>query len=92
MNATTGSIVYRERPGLAGQYGASPVIAGGHLYLLSVRGELTVVQCGDPFQVVHQTHLMTPVSATPAMDRNSLYVRTDEAFLSFRQTDAQRKP
>ena len=84
VNAATGAIVYRERLGPAGQYCASPVIAGGHLYLVSAKGELTVVKCGDQFQIVHQANLKAPVSATPAMDQNSLYVRTDDAVVAFR--------
>jgi hypothetical protein len=63
---------------------ASPVIARDHLYLVSARGEVTVVKCGDALQVASQTDLLAPVAATPAMDRNSLYIRTDGALLAFR--------
>jgi hypothetical protein len=43
-----------------------------------------VVKCGDKFQVVHQVDLKSSVAATPAIDQNSLYVRTDDALLAFR--------
>jgi len=84
VNAATGNVIYRERLGADGQYSASPVIAGGHLYLLSAKGALTVVQCGDQFRIVHRAEFKTPVSATPALDPRSLYLRTDDALLAFR--------
>jgi outer membrane protein assembly factor BamB len=84
VRADNGEVVYRERMGAAGQYMASPVIAQNHLYLVSARGAVTVVKCGDDFQVASQTDLGAPVAATPAMDRNSLYIRTDGALLAFR--------
>jgi hypothetical protein len=42
------------------------------------------VATGDRFEILHQTDLKAPVSATPAMDKNSLYVRTDDAIMAFR--------
>jgi len=83
-NAATGEVVYRERLGAVGQYMASPVIAGDHVYLFSAKGVLTVVRCGDKFDVAHQADLKASVAATPALDRNSLYVRTEDALLAFR--------
>jgi outer membrane protein assembly factor BamB len=84
VNAATGDVIYRERLGADGQYMASSVLANEHLYLLSAKGVLTVVKAGDKFVIVHQANLQGSVSATPAMDHNSLYVRTDEAMLAFR--------
>ncbi len=84
VNADTGEVIYRERLGAAGQYIASPVIANGHLYLISSKGVVTVVKCGDKFAIAHQANLQTSVAATPAMDNDTLYVRTEEALLGFR--------
>jgi outer membrane protein assembly factor BamB len=84
VNAATGEVIYRERLGASGQYSASPVIANDHLYLLSAKGLLTVVKCGDKFETVHQVNLKASISATPAMDQNSLYVRADDAMMAFR--------
>ena len=84
VRADTGAVVYRERLGATGQYLASPVIAGDHLYLFSVKGMLTVVKSGDAFEIVHQADLKASIAASPAMDQNSLYVRTDDALLVFR--------
>ena len=84
VNAASGEVIYQERLGAGGQYVASPVIASDHVYLVSAKGVLTVVKSGERFEIVHQAHLKARVAATPAMDRKSLYVRTDEALLTFR--------
>jgi len=84
VRTDTGEVIYRDRLGATGQYSASPVIANDHVYLVSNRGVLTVVKCGDEFKVTHQADLGVPVSATPAMDEDSLYLRTDDALLAFR--------
>lgn len=84
VNATSGEVIYRERLGAAGQYAASPVIAGDHVYLVSAKGVLTVVKTGDTFAIARQADLKASVSATPAMDQGSLYVRADDALLAFR--------
>jgi len=84
VNAANGEVVYQQRLGPSGQYSASPVIANDHLYLPSSKGQLTVVQTGDRFEILHQADLKASSSATPAMDQTSLYVRTDEAMLTFR--------
>lgn len=84
VNASSGEMIYRQRLAATGQYSASPLIAGEHLYLLSAAGTLTVVKTGDDLQIVHSADLEAAVSATPAMDATSLYVRTDEAILAFR--------
>ena len=84
VDAGTGELVYQERLGASGQYRASPVIANDHLYLCSERGVVTVVPCGDTFKVTHQADLDAALTATPALDRRSLYLRTEEALLAFR--------
>jgi hypothetical protein len=85
VHAATGEVAYRQRLGAAGQYSASPVIANDHVYLCSNRGVITVVACGDTFTRTHQSDLGASISATPAMDRSSLYVRTEDALLAFRR-------
>jgi len=84
VRADTGEVVYRERLGASGQYSASPVIAHDHVYLASNRGVITVVKCGDAFSITHQVDLDASMVATPAMDQESLYLRTDDALLAFR--------
>jgi len=84
VNARTGEIIYRERLGASGQYSASPVLANDHAYFISNKGVVTVVKCGDAFEVAHQIDLDRPVAATPALDRNCFYVRAGGVLLAFR--------
>lgn len=85
IDAATGDIMYRERTSAAGQYTASPVIAGEHLFLASARGIVTVVKTGDDFEIVHQEDLGEPVHATPALDKDALYIRTKNRLIAFRE-------
>ncbi len=84
VNAATGQVMYREHLGATGQYMASPVLAHELLYLLSAKGVLSVVRCGDKFELVHQAALNAAFAATPAMDKKSLYIRSENAILAFR--------
>jgi hypothetical protein len=52
--------------------------------LVSSKAVLTVVRTGDKFEMVHQADLNVTVAATPASDRDSLYVRCDDALTAFR--------
>ena len=58
--------------------------ANGHLYLLSAKGALTVVKLGDTFEIVHRADLKAAVSATPALDPRSLFLRSEDALMAFR--------
>ena len=84
VRTDTGEVIYRQRLGASGQYSASPVIASDHLYLFSNNGVITVVKCGEKFTVAHQADLDVSITATAAMDQNSLYLRTGDALLAFR--------
>ena len=84
VHADSGQVIYRQRLGASGQYSASPIVANDHVYLFSNRGVLTVVKCGDEFTVTHQADLDASIAATPALDRDSLYLRTDDALMAFR--------
>ena len=83
-NATTGKIIYDERLEGSGQYSASPVLANGHLYLVSNRGRVSVVKAGDAFELVHQHDLGEPAFVTPAFDATTIYIRTQTNLCAFR--------
>jgi len=85
VDAADGRVLYTERLDAPGQYSASPVAANGHLYLVSNRGQLTVVKTGDTFTRVHQHDLGEPSFVTPAIDADTLYVRTASHLVAFRR-------
>ncbi|MCA9218405.1 MAG: PQQ-binding-like beta-propeller repeat protein, partial [Planctomycetales bacterium] len=85
IDAATGKVIYRKRLQASGHYRASPVIANDHIYLISEVGMLTVVKAGDEFDVISQTNFEDHVAATPAIDKDTIYIRTEKRLYAFRQ-------
>ena len=85
VNAKNGGVLYRERLGGSGQYSASPVAAGGYLYLVSNRGLVSVVREGDAFELVHEHNLGEAGKVSPAIDALTIYFRTSGHLLAFRR-------
>ena len=82
----TGEQLYQERVAAAGQYYASPVAAGGHIYFTSLQdGTITVLKAGSEKPEVVSTNpkLGERTSATPAIADNILFVRTDKHLYAF---------
>lgn len=57
---------------------ASPVAAGGNLYLTDRRGETVVVQDAEEFKVVATNSVGETVDATPAPVDNELFIRGEK--------------
>ena len=85
VNATNGKLLFRERISAPGQYSASPIGANGHIFLSSNRGVITTVKNDREFSIAHQHDLQDTIHATPAIDKNTLYVRTKKSLWAFRQ-------
>ena len=74
--ARTGELIYRERVGTGSQtYSASAVAAGGVVYFVSERGQVTVIKQGDVFQKVATNHMREVTMATPAISGDRLLIR-----------------
>lgn len=61
-------------PGIKSTY-ASPVAAGGHLYLTDREGTIVVVRDTDSLSVVATNEMGEGVDATPAVADNELFIR-----------------
>ena len=85
VNSTDGRIIFDERLGAAGQYSASSVLANDHVYVLSNKGVVSVVKFGDRFELAHQHDLGEPAFVSPAIDRDTIYIRTESHLHAFRQ-------
>lgn len=91
VDARDGSTIYRERlGGTTGQYSASPVLAGGNLFLLSNTGQVSVVKASGEYSLEHQFDLAEPGFVTPAIDADSIYFRTARHLWAFRSTEDKR--
>ena len=86
VDASNGKLIYRERLGGFGQYSASPVVANGHLYLASEAGLVSVVKTGDKFEIAHWNDLGESIHVTPALDFNTLYLRSEKHLWAFRNS------
>ena len=85
VDASKGTILYRERLGGFGQYSASPVVANGHLYLASEAGLVSVVKTGDKFEITHRHDLGESIKVTPSFDLSTLYLRSEKHLWAFRK-------
>jgi outer membrane protein assembly factor BamB len=74
--ASTGKLLWKER--LEGPFSASPVVGDGKLYLVSEKGQTTVVRPGDKPHVLATNELGETFLATPAIAGGALYLRSDE--------------
>jgi outer membrane protein assembly factor BamB len=61
-------------PGVGRTY-ASPIAAGGHVYLTDRSGQITVIRDGTTLEIVAENDMGEGVDATPAPAGNSLYIR-----------------
>lgn len=81
--ADSGEIVYRKR--LGGNYSASPILAGGHLYFTSEDGLTTVIKSGRDYEQVATNDLDERALASPAAAGDSIYLRTADALYRIKQ-------
>ena len=84
VDAKTGEALYETAriPGVARTY-ASPVAAGGHVYLTDRSGRITVITDGPRLEVVAENDVGEGVDATPALDGDSLFVRGEGHLFRF---------
>lgn len=83
-NPANGEIQKQERVKEAlGEYYASPVAAGGKLYLVSKEGKLSILKTGAQWTVESVIDLNEQVIATPAVANGKLYVRTATQLYCF---------
>ena len=77
-DATT---VFRKR--VPGNYSASPLLAGGHLYLCSQEGVVTVIKDAEQYVEVAKTTLDARLMASPAVVGNDLLFRSEKSLMRF---------
>jgi outer membrane protein assembly factor BamB len=74
LDGPTGETIWQDRAG--GNFTASPVYAGGHIYIPSEEGETLVLAPGDAANVVATNVLDAGALASPAVIGDSLLLRT----------------
>ncbi len=71
-----------------GNYYASPIAAGGRIYIPGENGRIIVLQAGPSLDVLAKNDVGDSIVATPAIAENRLYVRTLHKLYCFAE-DAQ---
>jgi outer membrane protein assembly factor BamB len=86
LDARTGKPYYQQqRLPRAYNFKASPVAAGGKLYLATEEGDVVVVRMGEKFEVLATNTLSDQMFvATPAIAGGSIYLRSQEALYCIR--------
>lgn len=76
-DAKTGAEIYKARVGGGGfTFSSSPIASQGRIYLLSEDGDAFVLKAGDRYEETARNGFGEMSLATPAVDADSLYVRT----------------
>ena len=83
VNAKTGKLIYRGRVNAAGAYFASPVAAGGKIFVASAEGVVTVLGGGETLEVLANNDLGEPVYGTPALVGQAIYIRSSQHLWAF---------
>lgn len=84
LSAETGAVVKMARVGaVPSSYSASPVSAGGRIYLANEDGAIMVLRAGKDWQVAATNEIGEPLYATPALSRGRIYVRGAKSLFAF---------
>lgn len=80
VEAATGKVVFEERLGNAGQFYASPILAGGRLYGVTRNGRGFVLAARPQFEPPTRNELgdRSSFDASPAVEGNRLLLRSDK--------------
>ena len=84
-DSKTGARIYQQRVSPeAAAFSASPVAAGGRLYLASEEGDVFVVRAGRTFELLATNRMGEVTMATPAIAGNTLIIRTQTQLVAIR--------
>jgi len=89
LEAATGKQVWRGR--IPGHYAASPIYADGRLYFCNQQGTTTVIKPGRSLEPLATNTLAGGFMASPAVARNSLFLRTKTGLYRIQAAASQGK-
>lgn len=79
IDVETGDVLWFKRIG--GNFGASPIIVGDKMLMISLDGQATIIAAGDEFEKLGEVDLGGPVGATPAYADGRLLIRVDDRLV-----------
>jgi outer membrane protein assembly factor BamB len=79
IDVKSGESIWSNRIG--GNFGASPLIVGDKLLVISLEGKATILATGDEYKVLGEVDLGGPVGASPIYAGGNLLLRVDQELL-----------
>jgi outer membrane protein assembly factor BamB len=92
LDADSGRLRRQARLSGTGKYFSSPVSGDGKIYLLSDRGELSVVTAEAEWKQIAEAKFGEDAYATPAISGGRIYVRTVARLYCFGNSPAKQNP
>ena len=83
LDAASGELLQEERVPGFGNYFASPVAGDGRVYFASESGTVSIVAAERAWRVMSSHDFHEKIYATPCLDGNHLYLRTNRALYCF---------
>lgn len=92
VDARTGKAYYEAQriTDLSSTY-ASPVAAGGFVYLTDRSGKIITIKDSEKLEILSVNSLDEPVDATPALVGDQIFVRSDKSLYCIRATGASAR-
>jgi outer membrane protein assembly factor BamB len=88
---STGEVIAQARlRGGGSKFFASPVAADGKIYIVSLRGKVSVLKPGGGLEVLAQSDLREDCYATPAIADGRIYLRTVNTLYCFGQSQSSK--
>ena len=85
FSALNGEVLQMKRLADPGNYYASPVSAGGRVYIASRSGIVTVIANDPEWRVMESRDFKEGIYATPLIAEGCLFIRTEKALYCFRK-------
>jgi outer membrane protein assembly factor BamB len=82
FNSETGQALRKERVD-SGEYYASPIAGDDKIYLVNLKGKVTILKAGIDWKILASTDLGDEVIATPAIADQRIYIRTTKSLFCF---------
>ena len=92
LDAKTGKTLYGPQRIKPGTYSASPVLAGGHIYITNEEGITTVFKAGPKFEIVAENAVNEFVLSSVAVSDGQIFLRTSGHLYAIgeRQADSPK--
>jgi len=81
LDAADATVKYRKR--IPGNYSASPLLAGGNIYLSNQAGIVTIIKQGEEFEEIAEIELDGQLMASPAVVDGDLIFRSVNSVMRF---------